>query len=78
MRRDGLPPELVEAKLADLGQGLTVSFRDDTNRAGLGGEWGLRQLFFAGRYEGATAPGRDVRVAQRAARCGCSSAAART
>ena len=37
-----------EAKLADLGQGLTVSFRDDTNRAGLGGEWDCDELFFAG------------------------------
>ena len=74
--RDGLPPELVEAKLADLGQGLTVSFRDDTNRAGLGGEWDCDERGRRGATRG-PARARRARGATRA-RCGCSSAAART
>ena len=53
MRRDGLPPpSSSSAVIADLGQGLLVSFRDQTNRANLAGEWDCDELFFAGRYEG--------------------------
>ena len=46
VRQDGLPaPMLRRVQFFDSGAGATVSFNEDTNRAGLSGAWGCEKLF---------------------------------
>ena len=54
------PPKLTSATFKDTGEGLTVLFDRDTNRAGLGGFWACSRLFSGATVAGA-ALGKDAK-----------------